>query len=164
MRRISVGRSFCNWGSIFLTFFLHTGVALSSLIYLGYFVEVGNFGCQVYANNEFSKILLTEGTNAAKGGKSMKDAVGLALVYTLKLFLIPTDIFVATEPTMGLKLPLVYWTLQPGKEKEMQRLQQTLPSISVKVSSSGRPLLGMNGEERGPPGPWSSLTEWGTKV
>ena len=71
----------------------------------------------------------------------------------------PTDIFVSTEPTMGLKLPLLYWTLQSAKEKEMQRPQKTLPSISVKVSSSGRPLLGTNGEERGPPWPWSSSTE-----
>jgi len=77
MRSISVGIRFCNCSSIFLLFFYITGVALSSLIYHGYFIEVGNFGSQVYANNEFSKILLTEDTNA-KGGKSMKDAVGLS--------------------------------------------------------------------------------------
>lgn len=53
------------------------GVMLSSLVYHGYFVEVGGFGSQVYANNEFSNVLLTENTNA-KGGKGMKDAVGLA--------------------------------------------------------------------------------------
>ena len=77
MRNISVGIHFCNCNSIFLLSFYITGVVLSSLVYHGYFIEMGNFGSQVYANNEFSKILLTEGTNA-EGGKSMKDAVGLS--------------------------------------------------------------------------------------
>jgi len=77
MRRISVGIHFCNLGSTISLSFYIIGVTLSSLIYLGYFIEVGNFGSQVYANNDFSNILLTEGTNP-QGGKSMKDAVGLA--------------------------------------------------------------------------------------
>ncbi|KAH9487380.1 O-methyltransferase gedA [Psilocybe cubensis] len=55
----------------------YLSVMLSSLAYHGYFVEVGGFGSQVYANNEFSNILLSETTHA-KDGKSMKDAVGLA--------------------------------------------------------------------------------------
>lgn len=53
------------------------GVMLSSLLYHGYFFEVGGFGSQVYANNEFSNVLLSETTHV-KGPKSMKDAVGLA--------------------------------------------------------------------------------------
>jgi hypothetical protein len=55
-----------------------TGVALSSLLYHGYFTEVGYFGSQIYANNEFSDILRDDA--AAKDGKSMKDAVGLSSV------------------------------------------------------------------------------------
>ena len=51
---------------------------MSSLLYHGYFTEVGHFGSQSYANNNFSNILLTDTT--ARDGKSMKDTVGLSCV------------------------------------------------------------------------------------
>ena len=61
------------------THFLYIiGVAMSSLLYHGYFTEVGHFGSQSYANNNFSNILLTDTT--ARDGKSMKDTVGLSCV------------------------------------------------------------------------------------
>ncbi|KAF8057596.1 S-adenosyl-L-methionine-dependent methyltransferase [Lyophyllum atratum] len=112
----------------------YLSVTLSALILHGYFIEVGQFGSQIYANNSFSDILRTDSTT--QDGKSMKDAIGLsaddgakATTRLLEAADLQSSGKTAANIAFGSSQSLFEWMHNPGNEWRGKRAGKAMVQL-----------------------------------